>query len=145
MSGMEGLGRSFNVVPTAADTTYINMAYASGVTFVCVGADTYTVQSSATASGGALTRCRTGTSTSSACPRPRAWSSRSRTTCTSSASPRTCPPWGSDHVGPRPQQGVPPVHLRTARVQGRDHDPADRYGNDLHRYRREGGDHQSHR
>jgi len=50
---MEGLGRSFNVVPTAADTTYINMAYASGVTFVCVGADTYTVQSSATASGGA--------------------------------------------------------------------------------------------
>lgn len=40
---MEGLGRLFNVVPTA-DGVEIDLAGASGVTFICVGADTYTIE-----------------------------------------------------------------------------------------------------
>lgn len=51
---MEALGRLFNLVPTA-DGVFVNLKNASGVTFIGVkaGGDTYTVQSSATASGGA--------------------------------------------------------------------------------------------
>lgn len=51
---MEGLGRVFNLIPTA-DGVFVNLQNASGVTFIGVksGGDTYTVQSSATASGGA--------------------------------------------------------------------------------------------
>lgn len=54
MAGMEALGRLFNIVPVA-DGTFVNLTKASGVTFIGVksGGDTYTVQSSATASGGA--------------------------------------------------------------------------------------------
>ena len=48
---MDGLGRVFNLIPTA-DGVFVNLKDAAGVTFVGVGADTYTVQSSATASGG---------------------------------------------------------------------------------------------
>lgn len=48
---MEALGRLFNITPTA-DGVFVNCQHARGVTFVCVGADTYTVQSSATAAGG---------------------------------------------------------------------------------------------
>lgn len=48
---MEALGRLFNLIPTA-DAKFVNLRDAAGVTFIGVGADTYTVQSSATASGG---------------------------------------------------------------------------------------------
>lgn len=51
MAGMEGLGRLFNIIPTA-DGVFVNLTEATGVTFFGVGADTYTIQSSATASGG---------------------------------------------------------------------------------------------
>lgn len=50
MAGMEGLGRLFNVVPTA-DGVFIDMSLCSGVTFFCVGADTYTVQEAQDAAG----------------------------------------------------------------------------------------------
>ncbi len=43
----EGLGRLFNVIPTAADTAY-NMDGYDSVTFICVGADTYTITVGAT-------------------------------------------------------------------------------------------------
>lgn len=49
---MEGLGREFNLIPTA-DAKFVNLAHCGGVTFIGVGSDTYTVQSSASASGGA--------------------------------------------------------------------------------------------
>lgn len=48
---MEGLGREFNIIPTA-DAKHVNLTHAGGVTFIGVGADTYTVQSAASASGG---------------------------------------------------------------------------------------------
>lgn len=47
---MEALGRLFNVVPTA-DAVEVNMALCTGVTFVCVGADTYTVKQATDAAG----------------------------------------------------------------------------------------------
>ncbi|WP_322501820.1 hypothetical protein TR631_33860 [Streptomyces rochei] len=47
---MEGLGRTFNVVPTA-DGVEVNCRDTSAVTFVCVGADTYTVQEAQDAAG----------------------------------------------------------------------------------------------
>lgn len=59
MSATEGLGKDFNVLPTG-DGVFINMRYGSIVAFLCVGAsDTYTLQSSATASGGANLACIT--------------------------------------------------------------------------------------
>jgi hypothetical protein len=42
MAGMEGLGRVFDVVPIAAGQI-LKMRNASSVTFVCTGADTFTV------------------------------------------------------------------------------------------------------
>ncbi len=48
---MEGLGRVFNVVPTAVDTPWINLRDAAGVSFVCVGQDTYTIQSASDVGG----------------------------------------------------------------------------------------------
>lgn len=50
MAGMEALGRTFDVVPIASGV-YINMANASGVTFVCTGADTFTVREAKDHSG----------------------------------------------------------------------------------------------
>ena len=47
---MEGLGRLFNVVPIAAGKS-ISLKDAAGVTFVCTGADTFTVKSQPTAGG----------------------------------------------------------------------------------------------
>ena len=47
---IEALGRVFNVVPTA-DAVEVNLRDVGAVTFVCVGADTYTVQESTDASG----------------------------------------------------------------------------------------------
>jgi hypothetical protein len=47
---MEGLGRVFNVVPIAAGK-YISMVDCSAITFVCTGADTFTL-SEAKSSGG---------------------------------------------------------------------------------------------
>jgi hypothetical protein len=47
---MEGLGRLFNLVPTA-DAVEVNLRDAGGVTFVCVGADTYTIQESTSSAG----------------------------------------------------------------------------------------------
>lgn len=44
---MDGLGRVFNVIPTAADTAY-NMDGYDAVTYVCVGADAYTITVGAT-------------------------------------------------------------------------------------------------
>lgn len=46
----EGLGRLFNVVPTG-DAIEVNLKNAAGVTFICVGADTYTIQESTSAAG----------------------------------------------------------------------------------------------
>lgn len=50
MAGMEGLGREFDVVPIASGV-YISMKNCSGVTFVCTGADTFTVREAKDASG----------------------------------------------------------------------------------------------
>jgi len=52
MSGMEGLGREFNCVP-AANGVEIAMRYASGITFVCTGAnaETFTVAECKDANG----------------------------------------------------------------------------------------------
>ncbi|PXY27429.1 hypothetical protein [Prauserella muralis] len=47
---MEGLGRAFNVAPTA-DGVWISLVDSSAVAFVGVGADTYTVQSASDAAG----------------------------------------------------------------------------------------------
>jgi hypothetical protein len=47
---MEGLGRLFNVVPTA-DAVEVAVKDASAVTFICVGADTYTVKEATDAAG----------------------------------------------------------------------------------------------
>lgn len=48
---MELLGRTYNIIPTA-DAVWVNLRDVKEVSFVGVGADTFTVQSSATASGG---------------------------------------------------------------------------------------------
>lgn len=48
---MEGLGRVFDIVATA-DGVEINLKNADSVTFICVGADTYTIQEATDASGG---------------------------------------------------------------------------------------------
>lgn len=45
MSGMEGLGRLFNVAPIV-DAVAISLRDASGVTFICTAADTFTITSS---------------------------------------------------------------------------------------------------
>lgn len=50
MAGMEGLGRLFNVVPIASGVA-IGLTGNSGVTFVCTGADTFTLTTSATFGG----------------------------------------------------------------------------------------------
>jgi hypothetical protein len=47
---MEALGRLFNVVPTA-DAVEIDLRDASGVTFICVGADTYTIREAQSGTG----------------------------------------------------------------------------------------------
>lgn len=47
---MEGLGRIFNVIPTA-DAVEVNLRDYSGVTFICVGADTYTIREAQDAAG----------------------------------------------------------------------------------------------
>jgi hypothetical protein len=51
---MEGLGRVVNVVPIAA-TTLISMKDCAGITFVCTGADTFTLNSAATYNGSTST------------------------------------------------------------------------------------------
>lgn len=50
MAGMEGLGRLINVVPIAAGAG-LSMKAASAVTFVCTGADTFTVTVASTFGG----------------------------------------------------------------------------------------------
>lgn len=50
MAGMEALGRVIDVVPIASGA-YISMKNASGITFVCTGADTFTVREAKDASG----------------------------------------------------------------------------------------------
>ncbi|MCT2591145.1 hypothetical protein LHJ74_14720 [Streptomyces sp. N2-109] len=47
---MEALGRTLNVVPTA-DGVYANARDCSAVTFVCTGADTYTITEATDAAG----------------------------------------------------------------------------------------------
>lgn len=47
---MEGLGRAFNTVPIASGVA-ISLKGAAGVTFVCTGADTFTITTSATFGG----------------------------------------------------------------------------------------------
>ncbi|WNI19166.1 hypothetical protein [Actinacidiphila sp. ITFR-21] len=42
MAGIEGLGRAFNIVPIAAGAA-ISMRDCGGITFVCTGADTFTL------------------------------------------------------------------------------------------------------
>lgn len=49
---MELLGRTYNTIPTA-DAVWVDMQDCSQLSFVGVGADTFTLQSSPTASGGA--------------------------------------------------------------------------------------------
>lgn len=53
MSGMEGLGRTFNTVPVAASVEIL-MKDHTGITFVCVGGnnETFTVAECKTAAGG---------------------------------------------------------------------------------------------
>lgn len=48
---MEGLGKLFNVIPTA-DAAWVNLQDYEGVTFICIGADTYTIQEAKTNAGG---------------------------------------------------------------------------------------------
>lgn len=67
---MEGLGRLFNVVPIAAGTL-ISLKDSAGITFVCTGADTFTVKSAATYNGSptaltAISRYYSNTSTAGA-------------------------------------------------------------------------------
>lgn len=50
MAGMRALGREFDVVPIASGV-YISMKNCSGITFVCTGADTFTVREAQSASG----------------------------------------------------------------------------------------------
>jgi len=50
MARGDGLGRVFNVAPTASGVE-INLVGASAVSFVCVGDDTYTLQESVGAAG----------------------------------------------------------------------------------------------
>jgi hypothetical protein len=47
---MDGLGRVFNIIPTA-DGAWVNLRDAEAVTFICVGADTYTVQDASSSAG----------------------------------------------------------------------------------------------
>lgn len=56
---MEGLGRIFNVVPTA-DAVELNLRDYAGVTFICVGADTYTIRQSQDAAGTGVADLTTG-------------------------------------------------------------------------------------
>lgn len=49
---MEGLGRVFNVVPTAADTPWVSMKQCGAVAFIGVGTDTYTIDQATNAAGG---------------------------------------------------------------------------------------------
>lgn len=51
---MEGLGRLFNIAPIAAGTP-ISLKRAAGVTFVCTGADTFTLYSASTYNGAGST------------------------------------------------------------------------------------------
>lgn len=51
---MEGLGRVVNVVPIAA-ATLISMKDCAGITFVCTGDDTFTLNSAATYNGSTAT------------------------------------------------------------------------------------------
>lgn len=71
----EGLGRVFNVVPTAADTPWISMKNAGGLAFVCVGADTYTISSAtdAAGTGPVLLACVTHFYTSSSAAGAQPW------------------------------------------------------------------------
>lgn len=71
MSGQEGLGRLFNVVPIAAGIG-ISLQDAAGITFVCTGDDTFTITvadtfagsyAAPTATGGIITRKYTNTAT----------------------------------------------------------------------------------
>lgn len=50
MAGMEGLGKAFNVIPIAAGVA-VNMKNCSSVTFVCTGADTFTLTAASTFGG----------------------------------------------------------------------------------------------
>lgn len=52
MAGMEGLGRLYNVVPTG-DGAYVSLKQATGVAFVCVGAnaETFTLTEAKDAAG----------------------------------------------------------------------------------------------
>jgi hypothetical protein len=50
MGAMEGLGRTFNVVPIAAGAA-LNLRDAGGVTFICTGNDTFTITVSDTFAG----------------------------------------------------------------------------------------------
>ena len=50
MAGMEGLGRVLNVVPIASAKA-ISMKQCSGVTFVCTGADTFSLTIATTFGG----------------------------------------------------------------------------------------------
>lgn len=50
MAGMEGLGRAFNVAPIANGSA-ISLKGCSGITFVCTGADTFTLTVSPTFGG----------------------------------------------------------------------------------------------
>jgi hypothetical protein len=47
---MEGLGRVLNVVPTA-DAAWVSLRHAAAVTFIGVGADTYTLDQATDSSG----------------------------------------------------------------------------------------------
>lgn len=67
---MEGLGRVFNIVPIAAGTL-ISMKDCAGITFVCTGDDTFTLNSAATYNGSTstlatITNYYTNTSTAGA-------------------------------------------------------------------------------
>jgi len=48
---MEGLGRVFNTVPIA-NGKYISMKECAAITFVCTGADTFTITEALTSGGG---------------------------------------------------------------------------------------------
>jgi hypothetical protein len=50
MARGDGLGRVFNIIPTASGVE-VNLRDAGAVTFVCVGDDTYTLQESVGAAG----------------------------------------------------------------------------------------------
>lgn len=68
MSGMEGLGRVFNVIPIAAGAGF-SLKQASACTFVCTGNDTFTLTVASTfgasyaTPGSVITRKYTNTST----------------------------------------------------------------------------------